>query len=432
MIWILLACLVLSAQNLWAQFDLSHEVTIASQAEISENGILDAAIVTGVEYRPTLLFSSADFYAELTTSASGRAQGDALLGFERLAVEWYPLPYLLMAGGNVAQPTSQLALFSRLRPTESVRFDRLLAGDFDRSFAPASVLQVAGFAGPARVALNVELLPGAVPTVDPSSRWFPTAGYPDSIDITFPSEETLVLRDVVIEEEELEPGAIAPSISIDAQFRFSQFELVALYYSGRQRSQLFSAELSFPNGLSEFFDLRLVQSVPDYRVFGIGGSVFLGSITAAAELAYSPDTSIAGSDVEFTSGFSTSINQYRRAEWGLAGTYATGFADTLLQLEYVDAFTWDDPGTLVQDSFDRLLLVSATRIASGGEVGGSLSAVAALSDWSWGVIAETYVSSMDETVRVSASLPLFFGAPESVFGQYQGIIAPAISLKLQG
>lgn len=426
--------LALTATLSWAQPLLSGEAETTFSYLVPGEQLEEAGIDGGIRAALTVEAQNTSSAVRFAVSLeSGMRDRAVTLTLDEAAATAYLGQYLTARVGQFHHQPSVADLLPVLNVFTRTDYEAYFSSRLEDAAQPAPMLQLTATASQwfARATVIPVLLP--VRFVDSSSVWFPNLGFPESITVSFPSETTLHLAGIDLEpypEASGAPGEV--SLAAEAGATFGPVDLTGIYYHGQDLRPLYTATLTFPEGLLGDYRVVLTPVVNTLHLLGVSAVAVVGPFRISTEHALRfGDVVLTERVVASETGFETESFNRPSYQPLLGVSWMAGPVPLTVSAEYRNTIVLDPVTRIVRPLLSHAAGLLLTYRPFGGRLSVSAVLLASLPDQGVGLSLLVRGFGFDRAARLDFALPLFFGTPTSDLGQYSPNIMPTLALSVR-
>lgn len=392
--------------------------SISAPIMIDPQSVNQSSIDWQATFRPTIAVEGSEFsfHAEGELSYDS-VQSAPSLSIDRFELSLFPLSFLSLHIGRFQYLPGRASLLSQTDFFSRIDLVDLLSGDFADAVVPSDLLQVDLYASNLYLKLTAQPIPQAILLPSPTSPWFPMQGLPQSLTFTFPSPRTLTLGSVILEPTPIVPFSLSNiSVSAEAGGSFSLLDAALIYYHGRDYSPTAMGTIIFPNGLYGTYNIEITPVYPIIDSIGLDLSTTFWRMRVWLDSAFTFQKTFLTSRLA-ASTFSnlTATSPFAGATVG--ASIQTDHPNATFSLGYSGGYRFQAITAVIEPLLSSDIIARAQAAFFRDRFHVNVTTLVDVRDWS---IAELSSLSFDpsESLDVSITLPLFFGAESTDFGQY--------------
>lgn len=357
--------------------------------------------------------------------------GKSTVEIKELKVSFYPKGNLEFDAGRYVHNSSFAAFFSKTAFFRAIDYQELLKGKFDSAAIPSWLVEGSIYIDDWYIRVGVEPFREDLPFFDPDSIWFPNLGFKETIASPFAPDGEIALEEIRLVEPEPRSSwdRFAEDIgrSLEMGGRIGLCDFLMIIYSGRDTVPLYSAEIVLKNLVEDYrVDLHPIEE--RVTAFGAALRTAIGPVVIYGESAFYLDKPFIKETFYSTvAGFET--ESYKSEYWGttIGGRWEWWKANLLVSAEFTNGYIINEAPRTVMPFFQRMALSSLIWMPFDRQIIFSLAGVVAMEDNSVAANCSVEYAPGEGRISVKLSTPLFFGTPDSSFGQYSEILYPTLS-----
>jgi len=335
-----------------------------------------------------------------------------------LYINFYPTDELFVKIGRFPYFPGTAEFFSNTNFFGSTNMEKLLSGNFSSASVYSDMIQSGLFIGNNYFILTLEPFFHYPKIPDPGTPWFPMKDIPESIHISFPSDQDLLLENLTVDEVPASTMLADSSISLEAGTTMGMFDISLLYFHGLDKSLIFQGEMNFPNGLFESYDINLSRIKNTVNLFGINSAFSVGSFRFWTDISFL-NNKVFTTDKLASDSFSIALTEapVLSATTGFSYEYYSNNYELLLLSEYYHQFVFSNDSSLTVPPFTNILSVMANLSFPQIKTSANILVFYSAVDNSLFFNPMLRLAVSDE-LDFSISAPVFFGSKNTDFGQF--------------
>ncbi len=301
-----------------------------------------------------------------------------------------------------------------------IDYEKLLSGSITDYIVANDIVQLGFFLGNYYVNLSLAPFAGEFILPETDSYWFPKKDIPDSITVTFPSQQTMWLENLYYGDPEYPPVTLDNiSFSAEAGGTVSILDFSLIYYHGTDNTPLMRGEIYFPQGLFENYDVIIT---PHYRIIdaiGINLAANISSLRIWADSSFTFSKTFNTNRLSSTN-FTTELAQSPYLEYSLGCSYEHYFINWnfFLLAEYKDNLIVERKEYFIDNMLSSLILGTADFRFFDDKLSSIFTFIHSIKDGSTVFVLKLSYSPSDELEFILQN-PLFLGESKSDFGQFR-------------
>ena len=411
-----------------ADFAVGFEVLLSGEIDVDWKALLESSMSDRIAITSSLFgFSDRfEFEGEIAVSAEGGV-GSPNLDFGNITISFYPFDNILFrlgyfeyrpGFGEFSSPTSFFIPARIEIPGPSLSAEGGATLIFQGTFLAPLVFATLTAAP---VGINIA-------SIDPESRWFPTAQFPTDIPWPFPPYSRS--RRTIMVAESATPGHALGDISLGVEFgaSLSFVDLTISAYRGEDRNTTYTSAIHFPSDSATEFDIMLSPEYSKIFAIGIDATASIGPVRLWTDTSITFDRLFAINRLSVVT-FETLLDANDVVET-VSGA-SVEFSSILLSLllEY-RGIVLINPDIDIAEPFLGSVLVGSSRLSLATNRLFVEQAVAlSTKDLSSALYVSLALEPSDQ-IKIRVGIPLFVGDQSSEFGQFSdhNILSASVGL----
>ncbi len=202
-------------------------------------------------------------------------------------LQLYPAEWASIRVGRFRHLPGSASFLSPTNYLLTTDYEALLTGEHSSALLPRDMLQGTLFLR--RYFVTATLAPGMAPypLPDPASPWFPTSDVPQTLSLRYPVGEVMELETISLEESDRGSSVSDISGSVEVGGSFRWLDISTFYFHGQNNAPVFQAELNFPQGLFESYEVIVRPRSTYLDAIGVAGTAVFDRVRLVFDGSYS-------------------------------------------------------------------------------------------------------------------------------------------------